>query len=205
MPMPLQLPSLPNNAFLRGVAQRLDCINYPCCYWARTQGGHRWRRWHQLGVLKRLSLVKYTRGHKFHSPVSPTPPPTPIADCPSLDLCTLWLTCLGFLFSFQAVPISHDNCISPQEPQGWSEKGGQGHHLISFASSQSLDPRSAGTTPQWHSIDKLSTLLFCSFHLLPQPRNPEPYFLLSQLEKTKKPKTQNPAPSQLIVGLILKS
>lgn len=44
------------------------------------------------------------RGHKSHSLVSPSPPPTSTADGPPLDLCTLWLTCLGFLFFLPGCP-----------------------------------------------------------------------------------------------------
>lgn len=88
-------------------------------------------------------------GHKSRSPLSPAPPPpTSTADCSPLDLCTLWLTCLGFLFFLPGCPnLSgqlHFTIGSQRLERGW---GAGTPPPDQFASSQSLDPRSAGAAP----------------------------------------------------------
>lgn len=60
--------------------------------------GHDSRRSQVKEVTPAWSEIHH--GHKSHSPGSPAPPPTSTADCPPLDLYTLWLTCLGILFFF---------------------------------------------------------------------------------------------------------
>lgn len=82
-----------------GDGPALDVTIHPCCYWAMTQGGNRWRRGCQLLMLK-TTLASCNALHLWICPLqSFAPIPIPTADYSPLNIHTLTLTHLDFFFS----------------------------------------------------------------------------------------------------------
>lgn len=109
------------------------------------------------------------QGHKSQSPVSPAPPPSSTADCPPLDICTLWLTCLGFLFFLPGCP----NGSWQAHFTTGALRLQRGHQLISLPLAKRVLTQVSSSfflthTPQYVLY---STLLFFSFHVVPPSMN----------------------------------
>lgn len=79
-----------------GMAPQLDAATHPCCYWAMTQGGHRWRKRCQWLVLKKTNASWNALSLNLPSPVGHPSFLIPTAQSPPFNIHTLMLTRLDF-------------------------------------------------------------------------------------------------------------
>lgn len=150
-------------------------------------------------------------GHKSPSPGSPAPPPTSTADCPPLDVCTLWLTCLGFLFFLPGCPNGPGQVHFTIGALRLERR--QGHQLISLPpAKRGLTPGHSQLLPSTPSSRTLNSEFFALldfssvFMVCLPPMNPYLHLILSLLEnKTNKSHLQanlQPQPNFQFLNLL---